>query len=264
MLTRIQSDARYVQIIGQTAFLCWGILFLGWQEIASSMFIALVSCLSIQGLAIMFGGAPVHSLRSALITGLGLSLLLRVNDPLLMLLAAALAIGQKFLLRWRGYHFWNPANFAIAILVFFSDDAWVSPAQWGQAIGILVLIFFIGVVILRQIHRWDTALIYMTTISILVIIRFQWYLDWDFSVTIHQLTTGSFWLYSLFMITDPMSTPQNKGWRRMWAIGLAGLTFYIQFFMFIPTAAVWSLFLMTPCVPFINEWTKEKKFSWIK
>jgi len=264
ILSKIQSDARYIQIIGQTTFLCWGILFLGWQEVAGTMFIALASCLVMQGIAIFLGWAPLHSLRSALITGLGLSLLLRVNDPLLMMAAATLAISQKFLLRWKGYHFWNPANFAIAVLVYCSQDAWVSPAQWGQEISIMVLIFFLGVIILKQIHRWDTALFYMTTLALLVVIRFQWYLGWDFSVSFHQLTTGSFWLYSLFMITDPMSTPQHKVARRIWAMALAGLTFYLQFFMFIPTAAVWALFVMTPWVPLINVLNKEKMFSWIK
>jgi hypothetical protein len=45
---------------------------------------------------------------------------------------------------------------------------------------------------------------------------------------------------------------------------LAGLTFYLQFFKFIPTAAVWSLVLMTPMVPLLNVLVKEKKFNWIK
>jgi len=258
------SDARFIQIFGQTAFLCWGILFLGWHDIILSMSVAIVSCLFFQWLAIRAGIAADHSLRSALITGLGLSLLLRVNDPTLMITAAALGIGQKFLIKWRGFHFWNPANFAIAILVIISQDAWVSPAQWGQSIVVLVIILFIGVVILKHVHRWDTALFYMSTLAALVFIRFQWFLGWEFSVTWHQLTSGSFWLYSLFMITDPMSTPQHKGLRRIWAMLLAGLTFYLQFFKFIPTAAVWSLVLMTPMVPLLNVLVKEKKFNWIK
>jgi Na+-transporting NADH:ubiquinone oxidoreductase subunit NqrB len=264
MIQGIQSDARYFQMMGQALFIGWGILFFGWYTEWLSMLIAISSCLLFQYIAIRFGQAPVHSLRSALITGLGLSLLLRVNDPILMVTAASLAIGQKFLLKWRGYHFWNPANFAIAILVLITRDAWVSPAQWGQEMMVLFLILLIGSWTLNMISRWDVALYFITTIAILVFIRYQWYLGWEFSVSWHQLTTGSFWLYSLFMITDPMTTPQHKWVRRIWAITLGVLTFYLQHLKFIPTAAVWSLLIMTPIVPFLNEGWGKGKFYWMK
>jgi len=259
----IRSDARFAQMLGQTLFISWGILFLGWSVLWHSMALAIFACLFFQGIAVYLKHAPLHSMRSALITGLGLSLLLRVNDPVLMVTAAGLAISQKFILRWRNYHFWNPANFAIAILVLITKDAWVSPAQWGQEIWIVLMILFLGVLILKQIDRWDTALCFMITISLLVFIRYQFFLGWDFSVAWHQLTTGSFWLYSLFMITDPMTTPVHKWVRRIWAVALAIFTFYLQHFKFIPTAAVWSLALMTPIVPFLNVWFKNKKFNWL-
>jgi Na+-translocating ferredoxin:NAD+ oxidoreductase RnfD subunit len=260
----LKSDARYFQMIGQTLFISWGILFFGWHTEWLSMLLALVSVVIFQGIAILAKVAPVHSLRSALITGLGLSLLLRVNEPILMVTAASLAIGQKFLLNWRGYHFWNPANFAIAAMLMVTQDAWVSPAQWGQELMLLLLILFIGSWTLKQLSRWDTALYYMSTMTVLVFIRYQWYLGWDWSVVWHQLTTGSFWLYSLFMITDPMTTPQHKWVRRIWAIVSGVFTFYLQHLKFIPTAAVWSLVIMTPIVPFLNEWWGLGRFYWMK
>ena len=69
--------------------------------------------------------------RSAAITGLSLSLLLRTNEPALWCAAGLLAIGSKFLIRVRGKHLFNPAAFAIvALLLAGNGRVWVSPGQW--------------------------------------------------------------------------------------------------------------------------------------
>ena len=73
----------------------------------------------------------LNSLRSAAITALGLCLLLRGNSYQTMILAGSLAIASKFLFRWHGKHFFNPANFGIIAALILTNDAWVSPGQWG-------------------------------------------------------------------------------------------------------------------------------------
>jgi len=54
-------------------------------------------------------------LRSPLITGLSLSLLLRADEPWLHAVAGVIAIGSKFVLRIDGKHIWNPAGLAIVV-----------------------------------------------------------------------------------------------------------------------------------------------------
>ena len=258
------TDSRYFQIFGQSLFLVTGIFFLGWGNQLSSFFIAILACFIFQSIAIYMGLAPHHSLRSSLITSLGLCLLLRVNSPWLMVVAAALAIGQKFVIRYKGYHFWNPANFAIGVLVLLTHDAWISPAQWGHFSLVFVAILIVGTYILQDIKRWDTAFFYGVSLLVLCWLRYVYYLGWNWEVWWHQFNTGSFWLYAMFMITDPMTSPQHKWLRRIWAVTLAGATFYVQHFKFIPTAAVWTLFVWTPLVPFLNAWTRSSKWNWIQ
>ena len=77
-------------------------------------------------------GSTITSLRfewrSALISGLSLCLLCRTNDAWLAALGAGVAIGSKFVLRWRGKHLFNPTNLALVVLIIISDGAvWVSP-----------------------------------------------------------------------------------------------------------------------------------------
>src|SRR5256885_16495925 len=70
--------------------------------------------------------------RSAAISGLSLALLLRSNSIGLLLAGAALAVGSKFVIRWRGKHIFNPTNFAIVALMIATPGVWVSPGQWGD------------------------------------------------------------------------------------------------------------------------------------
>ena len=74
---------------------------------------------------------PQFDPRSPLITGLSLSLLLRADEPWLHALAGVIAIGSKFVLRIDGKHIWNPAGFAIVVLLFTSNGVWISPGTMG-------------------------------------------------------------------------------------------------------------------------------------
>lgn len=69
------------------------------------------------------GGPPGFEPRSVLISALSLTLLLRTASPAVAALAAALAIGGKLIIRARGKHLFNPANFGIAATLLLSDRA---------------------------------------------------------------------------------------------------------------------------------------------
>ena len=58
--------------------------------------------------------------------------MLRVDHLPTMALAAFGAIASKFLFRVDSKHFFNPANLGIIIALTFTQDAWVSPGQWGE------------------------------------------------------------------------------------------------------------------------------------
>jgi Na+-transporting NADH:ubiquinone oxidoreductase subunit NqrB len=79
--------------------------------------------------------------RSALISGLSLCLLCRCSASWLAVLAAGIAIGSKFALRWRGKHLFNPTNIALVLLMLVSDGrVWVSPGELAEEILIDLII----------------------------------------------------------------------------------------------------------------------------
>ena len=89
----------------------------GWLDFGASVAqaaVTIAAALATQALASRLVGQR-FDMRSPLITGLSLSLLLRSHDSALWAAAGVAAIGSKYLIRVRGRHVFNPACFAIVL-----------------------------------------------------------------------------------------------------------------------------------------------------
>ena len=206
-------------------------------------------------------GNVLSSFRSAVITALGLSLLLRGNSYQTMILAGVLAIASKFLLRWRSKHFFNPANFGIIAALILTNDAWVSPGQWGTDWWYLLLFAGTGGVVLKKVGRWDTSVAFFLTYAVLEALRDFW-LGWTVDVWFHQLSSGSLLLFALFMLTDPRSIPNALAGGLLWAIAIAILTFILQNYFYLSTAIFWALFIISPLTILLDMVWFAPRFTW--
>ena len=127
-----QLDPRWYQIAVLAGLLLWGLVGLDFEIRPAGAATALGVALLTQLLGTRLAKLPRFDPKSALISGLSLCLLLRSDDLRLVALAAAIAIGSKFVLRLRGKHVFNTTNLGIVVLLLLSDRAWVSPGQWGD------------------------------------------------------------------------------------------------------------------------------------
>ncbi len=263
ILTWLRSDGRHFQIIAQISFLLYGVLLLGWDADWRNYLAIFSGVLLCQALAIRFAGYPIDSMKSAAITGLGLSLLMKANDPWLYLFAAMMAIGMKFISKVNGKHLWNPANFGIVMAALLSGDAWISPGQWGSSAVIVFIVGTAGLAVLSNIKRLETGVAFLLTFASLDYARTVLYLGWENDVYLLKLSSGSLWLFSFFMITDPMSTPNNRKLRIVWAIAVGCISFYLASFKFVNGAPFWTLFFLTPLTPLLDSISKNQlSFSW--
>ena len=203
----------------------------------------------------------VLNLRSALITSLGLCLLLRSNSHQTMMLAGILAIASKFLLRYHGKHFFNPANFGIISALILTNDAWVSPGQWGTDWWYLLLFAGMGGVILKKVGRWDTSVTFLLAYAGIEGLRNLW-LGWSWDVWLHQLASGSLLLFALFMLTDPRSIPNATMGRVVWAIAIAVITVILQDYFYVTTAIFWALFIISPLTILLDTFWSAPRFIW--
>ncbi len=262
------QDARDDQILFLSLFLGLGIFTRDWTLQPLTIGVAIATSLTVQLLASLYihrrikPESPFNpSLRSALITGLGLSLLLRTGHWYTMALAATLAILSKFILRANQKHFFNPANFGIIAVLLLTQDAWVSPGQWGEVGWYSLLFVGAGGIVLKRVGRWDTTVIFLSTYTLLGAIRNLW-LGWTWDVFTHQLMSGSLLLFALFMLTDPRSIPDARGGRVIWGGAIALLTYILQTYFSIATAIFWALFILAPLTLFLDKKWLAPRFHW--
>ncbi|MBH8572567.1 RnfABCDGE type electron transport complex subunit D [Nostocaceae cyanobacterium CENA369] len=270
------KDIRDYQILFLSLFLVLGIGTRDWTLRPELIGVAIATCFAIQwmlsSVSCQLSGVvgkeqqpndagQMKNLRSALITSLGLSLLLRADHWTTMAFAATSAIASKFLFQLGNKHFFNPANFGIISALLLTPDAWVSPGQWGEEWWYGLLFAGTGGMILQRIGRWDTTAAFLGAYSLLEAIRNLW-LGWTWDVYWHRLMSGSLLLFALFMITDPRSIPNARIGRVIWAICIAILTFILRNYFFISTAVFWALFALAPLTMLLDVLWSAPRFSW--
>jgi len=256
------KDIRDYQILFLGLFLVLGIGTRDWTLRPELIVVAIATCLVTQWIfSLVTSKEQILNLRSALITSLGLGLLLRADHWTTMAIAAAMAIASKFIFKFGDKHFFNPANFGIISALILTPDAWVSPGQWGEEWWYGLLFVGTGGMILQRIGRWDTTAAFLGTYSLLEAIRNLW-LGWTWDVYWHRLMGGSLLLFALFMITDPRSIPNSRIGRIVWAMCIAGLTFILRNYFFVSTAVFWALFALAPLTILLDVLWLSPRFSW--
>ena len=260
-LKKTLRDPRYFQVAVLSSLLVFGIGVLDfgirWQNAAT----ILITAQLVQFVAGRAAGLPRFDPLSALITSLSLTLLLRTELMALAALAAAIAIGSKFLVRVRGKHVFNPANVALVTLMLISDRAWVSSGQWGSAtLGALALTC-LGFLVLTRAKRAETTVAFLAFFGALLVGRALWLGD-PMTIPAHQLQNGALLIFPFFMISDPKTTPDAALGRVLYAALVAAVAFTIQFIYYVPNGPILALVLTAPLVPAIDALLQGKHYQW--
>jgi enediyne biosynthesis protein E5 len=260
-LALLWSDARHAQILALSILLVFN---LGWLDFGAKPLnsaLAIGSALATQALCSRWLKLPHIDLRSPLITGLSLSLLLRADEPWLHAAAAAIAILSKFVLRIDGKHVFNPAGFAIVILLLLHAGVWISPGQWGSSLWFAALLGFLAILVLQKARRADIALYFLLCHGALLVARASWLGD-PLAIPLHQLQSGSLLIFAFFMISDPRTSPDSALGRFLLAFGVAALAHYLAFFMQMRPALYFALIALSPATLLIDRLLPAPRFAW--
>lgn len=263
-IKNLTKDARHFQIIFLSMFLTYGIVELSWEITPLKVLIILGASLLTQFIWLKIHQGKMSGLKSALITGLGICLILHSDSILTLSVAAVLSISSKFVLRIKNKHLFNPNNFGIIVSILVFQDAWISPGQWGSNAMFLFVLALLGGFILFRVNRLDVCLTFLGSLFILEYMRTVAYQGWEMDVLVHKFSSGTLLLFTFFMITDPMTTPNSKKSRIIWAIILASATFFMSNWVQLYTAPIWVLFFMTPITVLLDKIYPSAKFEWIK
>ncbi|MEM8934339.1 MAG: DUF2330 domain-containing protein, partial [Acidobacteriota bacterium] len=206
-------------------------------------------------------GLPRFDPRSPLISALSLTLLLRVDAWWPAALAAAVAIGSKFLVRVGGKHVFNPANVGIVLAVLLTDRAWISPGQWGSATLFALLLGGFGLLVVHRAERFDVPLTFLLAWAGVLFGRAAWLGD-PWAIPAHQLQSGAVLVFAFFMISDPKTTPDRRLARIVWVIGVALVAGWLRFEHQVRAAPIWALVGCAPCVPLIDRLWPTTRYDW--
>jgi Na+-transporting NADH:ubiquinone oxidoreductase subunit NqrB len=246
-----RSDPRLWQIACLAGLLAYGIVLLGFDVSPLRALAFISTALVVQLLCTRAFRLPAYDPWSALISALSLCLLLRTNSAIVACGAATAAIASKFFLRFNGKHLFNPTNFALVLAIAVTGEAWVSPGQWGSAAFFGFLIACAGRFVVQRAARGDVTLAYIAT-SLLLVVGRSLTLHEPLSIPFHRLESGALLLFAFFMISDPKTTPDSRTGRLFFGALVATGAAYVQFRLFRPNGALWSLAFFSLFVPLFD------------
>lgn len=270
--SRRAVDARWWQIGVLGSLLLAGAM---WRDFAlrpEQVLLTFAAAFATQGIALHALRRPerwlLHAWLSAWVSSLGISLLVRADNLWVHPLVACLAMAGKFIVRAGPpacrSHVLNPANAAAFAAATLLPGAWLSPGQWGSQALLGLWVISAGLFVTGAIARRETAAAFLGAWGALLALRLAW-LGHEpalgAQVWLHQIANGATLLFAFFMITDPMTTPQRRGARIAYAVGVALAAFVWQFVLFRPHALVVTLFAASWLVPWINRAWPQARFE---
>jgi len=253
-------DPRFYQIASLSTLLLYGLLWLHFDVSAWQIAITIGTALLTQYAGTRFYHLPSFDPRSPLISALSLCLLLRTNGLAVAALASFIAIGSKFVIRWKDKHVFNPTNLALVVMLA-GGLGWISAGQWGQVAWFGFLIASLGSLVVTRAARADVTLAFLAFYVGLLITRALWLGD-PLTIPLHQIESGTLLIFAFFMISDPKTTPDSRTGRIVYALIVALAALYVQFGLFRPNGPLWGLITCAPLVPLLDSLLPDIRYQW--
>ena len=180
----------------------------GYERLA----LTLLTCVVVEAVLSWFDRGKVVNLQSAYISGISLTLLVKPQGGAMwpFVIGAVLAIGSKYVLRYRETHLWNPTNFAIvALLLAAPDRVSVLSHQWGNDLLTNLVIWTFGLLIAARVRVLHITLTYVVSFLVLNGVRAIAF-GQPVLAELAPITGPMYQLFVFFMITDPRTVVRGR------------------------------------------------------
>ena len=209
-------DSRYVVTIILLIYNILGVTVLGfnrsWLQILVTL--ALGVCLHIFYDLVFY--KKFYFPISALTTCLGLCILVNYGHSLVFAFVPVFfAISSKFFFNFKGRHTFNPAMMGVTLsLLFASEFISSAPAyQWNGVASMAIFIVMPALLFfMPKINRGYVVGSFLVVFTLQIIFRsiiIRHYLPFN-TLFFGTITSPAFFLFTFFMITDPMTSPSDK------------------------------------------------------
>ena len=255
------ADLRLFQIFSLGILLAAGAYFRDFSLRPEQVVLTFAAGLLTQAACWTLTPSKPRTLRSAVITCLSLTLLLRADNLFAHPITAAAAILSKSLFHFRGKHLFNPATFGLIFAIVLIPGTWVSPGQWGQGVAIAGWVVMLGMLVTNRARRGDISWTFLAFYLGALALRVE-SLGQRWAVWTHQLESGALLLFAFFMISDPMTGPNARRGRIAHAAIVAAIAYAWQARLYRTNGLIWALFIAAVCVPLWDAIWSAHKFEW--
>jgi Na+-translocating ferredoxin:NAD+ oxidoreductase RnfD subunit len=224
-----------------------GQLGLGFRVSVPQILAAILTCAVIEVVLTFRQSRTFVWPASAMLTGSGIALILRVDTPAgdhwsfagwyLFAAIAGLSLLTKYLIRYRGVHVFNPSNIGLVLAFLLLGSSVVEPLDFWWApldpwmIAAYIIIIGGGTLITRRLHLAAMAGIYWIVLAIgmglLAASGHCMTARWSFSPVCGVdfwrviVTSPEVMIFLFFMITDPRTVPASRVGRLVFALTVA-------------------------------------------
>lgn len=201
---------------------------------------------------------------SALVSSMGIFVIIDTKFLWVYVLAAFLTIGSKHFLRLKGHHIFNPNNFAVVMIGLFLPTL-MSPdggSRWGGDLNWSLIVSALGLVLAYRAQRFVVAATFILAFLALAYFRAQLQ-GLHMLLTMSILFSPGLLVFTYFMITDPRTSPNNHWAQAFFAIAVAVIDQGLRFFETRMSVFI-SLFVVTALYSLVDLYFQDKlKFdSW--
>ena len=191
-----------------------------------------------------------HFPLSSMVTSFGIVLI--VFSPYIwpFVVIPFLAIASKHLIRFKNLHIFNPNNLGISA-AFILLGAYVSPTagRWASSEPLFFAVCLLGLFISWRVNRHILSISYIFSFISFSILRSQ-FTSLSIEQSLIPLSSGIFFLFTFYHITDPLTSPQNLKGQLIFGVSI-GLIDNIFRFYEVLYSPFFSLLLMTAIQPFL-------------
>lgn len=209
-------DARYTVTLILLSYNILGITLLGFNRSWSQILLTVCTGTLLHIFYDLLFNKKLYFPISAVTTSLGLCILVNYGHSMIYpLVPIFFAISSKFFFNFKGRHIFNPAMMGVTLsLIMASEFISSSPAYQWNGIGAMALFIIMPALLLfmPKINRGWLVGSFLLVFTLQIILRsllIRHYLPFS-TLFFGTITSPAFFLFTFFMITDPVTSPSGK------------------------------------------------------
>ncbi len=159
---------------------------------------------------------------------------------------------SKGIIRYKGRHIFNPSNLALVCMFeLFPHTVVGNSYVFSGYLGVAAIFFVLGTINVLYARQATTAFAWYIAFIVIQWIRFRFFINAPFNFVYIALNPLLI-LFTFHMITDPMTTPQTRLGKVLFAIAVAVLDGFMRSRNF-PQSNYYALVIFCAFLPLIWE-----------